>query len=415
VRELRGYVLLLLGGGSARVLSFATAVVVARVVDPTEFGRYSLYVAVLIALATGTVFVDWTYVRFASADAGRERDYLRASFFLKLALLAGFVSAGYPVAFVLARYALHDRGLTTALYAAIVGGVLLTFPSLLAAVHQAGERFGRFARLTTVFYAAVFALVLALWATGSLTIRAVFVAYSVSALAVAVPCIARLGALTRPWRIDRVVIRQLASFSKWLAASNLTDVLGQRLDIIFLGAYASLGDVGQYGAALRILGIASLLTGVLPTLLLGRASQTRDSIVAMRQYLASTRRLSAGLAVVIGGLWLATPLIVRVALGGSYAAAAGLTRIMLLGVAFGAVYAPLAQLFLAENDPRRVAYFSVVRLVSLVVLLATLVPVLGAKGAAWSFAGSEFAALACTLVLVLPTLRRIREPGVVRG
>jgi O-antigen/teichoic acid export membrane protein len=397
------------------VLSFATAVVVARVLDPTQFGRYSLFVAVLIALATGTVFVDWTYVRFASADPDRDRAYLRGSFVLKLALLAAAIIAGYPVALCLARYAMHDGGLAGALYAAIVGGVLLTFPSLLAAVHQARERFGRFAQLTTVFYAVVFALVLAFWATGALSMRAVYTTYTMSAFAVALPCIHRLARLTSPVRFDRSVARRLISFSKWLAASNLTDVMGQRLDIIFLAAYAPLRDVGQYGAGLRILGVASLLTGFLPTLLLGRASQTRESFGAAREYVASARRLSAGLTVVIAALWLATPLLVRVVLGHNYGEAATLTRIMLLGVAFSAVYAPLAQLFLAEDDPRRVAYFSVVRLLSLAILLASLVPVLGAKGAAWSFAGSEFAAMACTLVLVLPTLRRIREPGVLRG
>lgn len=404
------YAVLVVGNGATRVFSFFTAVAVARAVSPEAFGEYSLFVALFVAVSTATAFIDWTYVRFASVEGPAESPpYLRAGLAMKIGLLVAVAAVAYPLAWLLSHHVFGRPGFTDAVAAALVTGFGLTFVSLLAAVEQARERFWRVTLLTTVFYALVLAATAAWWAaSGSLTPRAVYWIYGFTAGLLALAAAARLLAVTRPLRLERPVLARMGSFSRWLAASNVTDVIGQRLDLILLAGYATLGDVGQYGAALRIVGVASLLTGVLPTLLMARASRTRNSVELLRAYLRAVVRLLLAVVPVLGVVWLLAPTLVDLFLGEEYSEAASLTRIMLLGIGLSAVYAPLAQLFLADDDPRRATYFSLLRLATLVALLVVLIPAIGTSGAAWAFVGSEFAAALYTLLALVPRMKTIR-------
>lgn len=403
----RSYAALLLGTGASRILSFAAAVALARALTPEGFGEYSLFFSLLTVAYTSTWFVDWTYVRFANVTKeAPSTSYLRGSFVVKLVLFAVILAGGYPVAALLAEYAFDSPELGLPLYFAIATGSALSFVTLLAATHQAHERFGSFAALTSAFYAIALAGVLGVvLVDDDIDVTHVYAVYAVSAVIPAVLSIVRLYRLVRPLVIETGRVRQLLGFSRWLALSTAADVIGQRLDLLFVVAYAELASVGQYGAALRISGLASVLTGILPTLLLSRATRTRGSDDALRRYMRSVLWIWSALAVVIAILWVLTPLLVTHLVGEEYSDAVGLTRILLLGIAFTAVYSPLYQLFLAEDDPRKTAYLFGIRLAVLVTLLFALVPAFGTSGAAWAFAGSELAAAVFTLVAVRGSFR----------
>src|SRR6266516_2037007 len=124
-----------------------------------------------------------------------------------------------------------------------------------------------------------------------------------SALPVAAVCFARLYSASRPLSIEPELLRVILGFAKWLIGANLAYLLAQRLDLFILSRYAGLSEVGNYGAALRVAVLASIMTGALPALLLPRASRTAGSIMEARRFTRHALGISILVTVVTGIMW----------------------------------------------------------------------------------------------------------------
>lgn len=190
----------------------------------------------------------------------------------------------------------------------------------------------------------------------------------------------------------------MLSFAKWLFGANLFYMVFQRLDLYILARYLDVATLGQYGAALKIVAIASLMTGVLSAQFLPQASRTRGMKGDLRGYIHRAFSISLLLTIAIGGLWFITPWIVYLLFGKRYMSSIPLARIILIGTVFVAIYTPFSQLFLAEEDPRKMFYLSLLKLLAIGGLGLVLVPRIGARGAAWSLVLAEGMALVFTFV-----------------
>lgn len=405
----RNYLILILGSGVTRLISFATSVILARQLGPEGFGKFSVFFALMVAFWTGTTFINSTYVRYANTVNPQEREsYLRASFILTIAFCLLLAIGAYPVAWFLSHYVFQKPELELAILTAVFCGAALNLLSMRAAVHQAVEDFSRFAGLNVLFYALVFALLLILmlfFGKVTLNTELVYIIYLVAALLVGILSFLKLYKLSGPLRLERAVFSRILSFAKWLFAANLTYMVFQRLDVLILAHYVDLEAMGQYGAALRIAVIASLMTGTLSPLLLPRASRTRDSLISLKHYLRQAAFVSMVLTLIIAMLWLATPIIVRGLFGSVYEQAIPLARIILLGMVLVALYTPVSQLFLGEDNPKKMFYLGLIKLSATLGFALLLVPSLGTWGAAWTVTTSEFITMVYTFTAISPRLR----------
>ena len=397
----RGYLLVVLGSAVTRILSLFTAVILARELGASSFGEVSVFLAFLI-FWVGNDFLDATFVRYANTSAGDgPTDYLRAVFILKIALNVILLAASLPLSWFLATTAFDKPSLFTPIFAAFACGLGLNFLSLHAATYQATERFAYYAATTASFYVltsiAVAALVLALDQRD--TVR-IYGTYTAVAILVGVYAFVGLSRTVRHLGFDKRVVKEIGLFARWLFPANLSFLVFQQLDLLLVTAFASLADVGQYSAALRIVGIVSLLTGTLAPALLPRATRATKEPMLLRAYLKQSAVLSGAIVGLALAVWLAAPTILAILFGNEYRDGAAVARVLLIGTALIAVYTPLAQLLLAYNEPRRMFYLSVLKLCVVGAAGLLLTPRLEGIGAALAVALSDAAVLGYVLVVL---------------
>jgi O-antigen/teichoic acid export membrane protein len=391
-----GYFVLVGGTAVSRLLAFVTAVILARELGPSTFGEMSVFLTVLTFWVSGD-FIDSTYVRFASAirHGEEQRRYLGAALLLKLAWNLLLLMSALPLAWALSHLVLHKPVLLPAILLGLICGLGLNCLSLRAAMFQAQERFLRFTVTISAFYLLSFTLVAVLSLSASKPqVSWYYGAYVVSAtLLGAFACGALLRAV-RHLRFERDTVIALARFSSWLFGANLGSLIAERLNLFLLAGFASLATVGEYGAALRVVAIVSLLTGTLAPALLPRVARARESPLLLRAYLTHSAVLCGLIASLVGVLWVATPLLIGTLLGPAYAGAVPLVRLLLVATLSIAIYTPLSQLYFGESQPRRILYLAVLRLVLTVGAGAALISRFGAEGAAMTSALVEVVALA---------------------
>jgi PST family polysaccharide transporter len=204
-----------------------------------------------------------------------------------------------------------------------------------------------------------------------------------------------------PFRIETPAIQRMLKFAKWFVIAEIFYVGFQRIDVMLLSRYVGISEVGQYGAALRITVIASLMIGSMSSFLLPRAARSHASRPGLRSYLGEGGYLVGGLCIGVLVVWIATPIIVSTLLGDAYQPAVHLARILLLSVALLAVATPLAQLLVAGERPRHVPLSLVCKYGVLAGATLVLAARFGATGAAWAVVLSEAAGLAYAAVIVL--------------
>jgi O-antigen/teichoic acid export membrane protein len=408
-RGARSYFVVVAFSGLTSLLSFAASVILARRLGPSGFGQFALFYSLVQVVWTATNFGDSAYVRYVNTHPDTDsRKLLAATMQIEFALAIVIVAIAYPLSGVLAQSVFGGSQYRTAVFLGLLVGGALNPVTLMAATHQAREHYVRYAVVNVVYYGLAFVGVVgAAVVVPRLLPVQVFVVYVVAAVAASAFATARLARLANPFRLDRRVIGMLLRFGKWLIGANAAYLVFQRLDVLVLARVGSAADVGEYGVALRLTVIASLLTSSLAPALLPRAARTRGSDANLRQYLKYGLTLSASILVFVALLAAAAGPIVGVLYGSRYTAAVELAQVLLIATAAIAVYTPLSQLFLADERPRGTFYLALVRLVSTVALLAVLAPSHGAAGCAWATAGSEVA----TLLFVIGRVRTRHQPG----
>lgn len=407
----RSYATVVGVSGMASVVSFVTTVLLARHLTTADFGLFSLLFAAMTVLWTATSFGDTAYVRFVNASSGEsDAAYLRAVLVIEGAAILLLAALAWPAASALAA-ALGDRAYFTPLLVGMLLGLGMNLVSLWGAVFQAEGKFFRFSLLRAVVNVIVLALVGVTIALATLTLPRVYTAYGVAVGVMVVLSLTALYRRCRPLRADGALVRKLVRFSRWLMVSNVAYVLAQRLDVVVVAAFTSRTTVGQYGAALRIAVVASLLTGSIAPLMLPKATRLDQTKEGLRAFLRHVAKFTSVLIGIIALIWLSLPLWVPLVFGERYEDSVAIARILLLGSGCLAAYTPLSQLFVADESPRRMFVLNVIRLAVLGALLAVLTPRFGAAGGAWGLVGAEVVSLAYTVTAVVRQLRRRDAEG----
>lgn len=392
----RGYAALVLVTAVARTCAFVAAILLARQFGPERFGELSIFLTIL-GFWSSPDFLDSTFVRYAAGrDDAEAAGYLRAVFSLKTSWNSLLLVLAAPVAWLLSAYVFKKPVLFLAIALAMVCGAGLNMLSLRAAMHQVHEDLLRFAATTSAFYVISLAGVsVAVVAAGGAT-WAVFAAYGGSSLVVGSYSWRVVRRAVAATQLRRELVAEIARFSKWLFGANLGYMITQRLDVFLLAGIGTLAAVGEYGVALRVVALVSLLTGTLAPALLPKASKTQRSSVLLASYLRHAAVLSAAIVVLIAGLAAVAPLAIQLLFGADYRGAALLVRVILVGTVAIAVYTPLSQLFMRDVRPRKMLYLSLIRFGVILGAGVPLVVALGAIGAAIAVAMAEV----CVLVYV---------------
>jgi O-antigen/teichoic acid export membrane protein len=392
--RVRGYAALVIGSGFARALSFAATIVLARMLAPARFGDFTVYFTVLIAFSTATEFVDQTYVRFANVPGiADKRPFLAGAVRVKIGALALLLALSYPIALALAYGVFNDSKFVVPVFLAVIGGAGFGLVTFRAATYVARERFAASVTVTTALYALLaIEVAIPFFAGWPLSLRLAYAMYTSTCVVLGTVALLQVVQATRPLQVPRAVRRRLWIFLRWVLPNNMLYVAFQRLDVLLLVRYVDSRQIGYYGAAIRLTMVLSLFISSLSGFVLPRVARTRSSRDALHGFLREAALLSGVLASAAAIGWILAPTLVHV-LGASYDQAAGIVRVLLLGLVCTAFAAPLTQLLLAEDQPKHLLAQGFVKLLSIASLTVLLAPRYGAIGAAWAATITEAIAL----------------------
>ena len=217
--------------------------------------------------------------------------------------------------------------------------------------------------------------------TGRLTLASAFAASFAGTMA-PVPLLASRLWATRPPRPSWGTFREMLPYAWRTATASSANSLTARLDQVVLAGSVAPAQLGLYAVAVTASSASNPLTAGISLALFGNLRDDAEAgrrSARFRRSLLATALVSCATAAVIAAL---APLLLRVAFGNGFAAAATPLRILLVGqVALDLVYAISTGLY-AEGRPGEASRAAVLGGVVTVVGLVLLVPRWGITGAA---------------------------------
>jgi O-antigen/teichoic acid export membrane protein len=379
----------LVGNMAGSLMGFAVGLLAIRNLVPSEFGLFSLAVAVMGLLSQGMELGLTTgFVKFASQYMREQGE--KSSLILLVALKSRLVSGvlllviGYLAADLIGRHIFRREGLETLLRLAFVGGFGALMFGFTRGVLQARQWFRRFAFLgiwpNLLRLSALALLLLA----GAFHLGNVILVYILSPVACFLISWAVIPRDFLKARGDhRGAFWEIFHFSKWVTLSNIATMIILRLDVFMLTSMRSSEDVAFYVGASQLAYVFPILTGSITQALLPKATAL-SSADELRSYVRGGLRVVPwALVIFVPLIFLAGP-IVGILYGDQYVHSIPIFRILIVGFMISVMVNPMSLLLYTLNRAELLAILNGLQLILNVSMNLWLIPSYGATGAAIS-------------------------------
>lgn len=395
----KGSILMVLLQVLSRSVGLIGTVIMARLLDPDDFGLVAL--AVMVTGIFQVVGQFGTGLALIHDQAAGRIEYDTA---WTLQILKG-VARGVALALaapLVAEY-FGDERLPPILLAFAVMFVVGGFQNIGTVDFRKHLRFGPLVRLRT--YSKLGALaasvtVAVIWGTywalivGILTERGLSAAFSYS---------------MQPYR-PRFCLqawRKVMHFSKWISFNNILAYLNGRADIFILGRFVGTDVLGHYSVAKRVSNLAAseVTMPATETLFPGFAKISHDVERLAALYLSSlSMLLFVGVPIAVGVLFLGD-LIVRVTLGEKWLPSVPLLKILSIYGIIRSSVGSTSSVMLALGKPHLLTALATTRFAVMVPLVFWGVSTAGATGVAWAIVASAAVGLVLNSLVISRLLR----------
>lgn len=370
-----------------RLIGLASMAILARLLEPDDFGLLALAAAIVAIIETlGAFSFDWVLVREERLDRSKLDTAWTLRLIVDVALALGVIVAGHWAA---GFY--QDPRLGPV-------ATVLAFALLVSALENIGTvYFRREMRFDREFI---------LRFTGKLcgflvTIPLAFAWQNYWALIagivaskVAVSAVSYVMHPYRP-RLSVARSRELLGFSIWLQINSMLDLLRTRLPDFVIGRVSGVQAVGLYSVANEIANLPSteLVAPINRAVFPGYAKQVVD-----RGPLAQTFLNVVGMIWVIAlpaalGVAATAPYVVATLLGTKWLDAIPILRILAVAGATYVLYTNVSYVFLAVGRPRLSTALSALTVLLFVPGLFVLAPSMGPIGSAYAYAATALVML----------------------
>jgi len=408
---LRGVGSALIGVIGARLLNLLGSVIIARTASLAQFGAFSLGYTFAMLVGQASAIFDTSFVRTygVSRDRNERRALVRGQLYLKLAVAALLILVGLSAAGVLSVHVFGKAGLEALMFVSMADAAFFGLVATGAAFFQARRQFVRYSIVLLIEAAAgaaavgAYAVATRPDALGGMLCYVVVDGTLAAAVSVLLYVRSR-GPLPRSgvWHAMRRIVR----FSGWLLPAQVVYIVQRRIDILVLAMFVSFRSLAYYGAAARLLAIASLLTGTLSGVFVAEASEAVGAGSSLRAYLAKARMASVLTVGVIVVVVILAPVAVGIILGPQYAPSVEPLRLLLVGQAFVAMALPSASLIIGLG---RNGYVFVARVIELALAVGAallLITRLGPSGAALAMLIASAGGALFTMIVAHHLVRR---------
>jgi O-antigen/teichoic acid export membrane protein len=303
-------------------LAFVAILLVARGLEPAEFGVFSaLTMFITLVAAVGDVGMGTALVRFipesiAGEEGERAGDYLRAAM-----VCMGVMAVGLTV-IVIGGATWWQRGVfpnAEVGWLRVAGagvGLALIFGFLTSSL-QAYQKFEAAAGVTLTYGVIRLALVGPLWYWGELTLeRAIWIFSLSSVLGVVVGW----GWLPVRWKWEwprKKTLKELLGFSGWMGVNQTVSAVYSRLDVVLLNRLGGAYQAGIYSAAQRMDSFFVLLINSMAAVFAPRLVQLREEN-QQRRFVGKMALVVGGVVVGMLGLVVLAPWVLRIFFGEKY-------------------------------------------------------------------------------------------------
>lgn len=400
------------------VLSAGVTVVVARSLQPENFGTYAFVLSIItVASIPATIGLRQTVTRETAYGVANDDSAYPAQVWIWALRTAAWTTALVASGIgAWALFAVNDTDFLRHLLIGIVILFLLPAPQILGGALQGLGRVVQSQLPEFIFRPALLlalVLVFGMWiAPGDLSVSMVLIFF---AAAVAVEGIASawflgIGAAARlrtsTAKSKPVASRSLAVSAISFGAIASVQLINNNLDILMLGVLEGDSGVGIYRAATAItilvsFGLVVVNTVITPQIVGLHAKQHRQALQALVTRSARTIALWAlagALGIAIGGR-----LILDVLFGAAYSGGYGVLTILALGQFANAIFGPVALILNMTGNERLTLIGVTLSVIVNAALNLALIPRFGIEGAAIATAVSL---ILWNLLLVIALKRR---------
>jgi len=237
-KTIKDFITVVFGKGFSRGVAFINAIIIARILGPGAFGKFSVFFIVLVLTRTFSEAFDSTFVRYAKAlnDTEDKSEFLKISIFFKL--IYGFIvcALSYPAAHFISYSCFHKPELTPIIVLGLIGGVFQTFLFTVASIYQEKEKFGIYSTLYASYTITIFVclIILKIIFNNFTIMNVIWVYFCVSALV----GIGSLGILFKykvknVFSFNREYVLQSFHLGKWIFGIMVMAFLFQKMDFLF--------------------------------------------------------------------------------------------------------------------------------------------------------------------------------------
>lgn len=363
--------------GSLGLTAIATTLVM-RELGPAEGGTYYVIITIATtAVAIGHLSVTHAYVYLW--DRGHDRHSLGANA-VGLGLLSGSIAA--LAAWLLVQL-LGPRNVPIGDRYTLLAGALIAVPAgivllYLSALLALDDRIGRVNTVTSVGTLVPFGVIVALYATGSLTLGTAVVVWVLFSVLPALGLTATLGA--RPSHLSRSLAVEALKVGCQYHIATISLFLLLRVDIFILNAQVPRSEVGLYALAVALVELTFVFTDSLAQVILPR--QVGASIKEASAYTAQVMRTSLVVStLLIAGIVISGPILVPLLFGEDFQASVGPVYSLAPGVVAFATIRTVGGVLVRLNRPLIISGATVGAMAINIVLNILLIPHLGILGA----------------------------------
>lgn len=389
------------------LLNVLTGVLLARSLGPHDRGVLAavlLWPAVLAALG-GLGLPEATTYRAARARTGAGTI---AGTAMALALLQGTAVAAIGLVVLRLALARYGDGALRAGTVYLLYAPVSTLALAAMAVLNGLRHFRAYQALRLSIFVLIAGPVVALAASGALTIGHVVAVYLVGNVVVAaVAVLLARRACGERLHVDRATARGLLAFGIRSHAGSVSSLLNERLDQLLVSVFLAPAQLGLYVVAVTITSATSLLGSAVSPIAAAEVAHLGEARAGptIRRLVCVT--LWPSVAVSLAMIVLARPLL-GLFFGAAYASVTTVARLLLVAAVFLSTNRALTAILNGLGRPFDAAAAEILAVCCTVVLLAALLPTIGLIGAGIA----SLVAYACsTLLMAFRVASAIRIPA----
>jgi O-antigen/teichoic acid export membrane protein len=267
------------------------------------------------------------------------------------------------------------------IYLLVIPVLMLT--DLARGLLEGARRFTLVGVLRLIFFGFQCAVYIVLWFVGRLTVAsASYTLIGSASISLLVSLIAVWYELRPSWRPAMAELGTTLRYGIRDYPGVITEFVSWRLDLIMLVSVASSAAVGLYAVALRLADITSILASSVGDALMPEVAASENPAQATKVVTRSLRLTVLCHLLILVPLWVAAPIILRIAYGADFVPVANVMRLLMLASVAWSAGAVIISGLNGMGHPGLSATARIAAALVMVVTLVNWLPTMGIRGAA---------------------------------